>query len=108
MEFAAITKMEADAITGGSSFQNNTSTHTHTIARTSDKAIIKQAKQASKAASKAITAAKAVGAIVDENEILSRGYDSSALVAEEYFGNMDHIALHQMNQDQFNEFQSTL
>lgn len=103
-EFAALTKAEADAIKASS----NSNSHTHTITRSSDKEIIKQAKQAAKAASKALTAAIEAGAIVDENDMISRGYNSSALAAEEAFFNSENVALHKMNQYQYEQLQSEL
>lgn len=105
-EYAALTKIEADALKGSSS--SSAKSYTHTINRTSDKEIIKQAKQAAKAASKALAAAIEAGAMVDENEILTRGYDSSALAAEEAFGHIEKIALHEMDQNHFQQFQSDL
>ena len=105
-ELAALTKAQADALKGTS--YNSSSSHTHTITRASDKEIMKQAKAAAKAASKALAAAIEAGAIVDQNDIMLRGYDSSALAAEEAFGNMNNVALHKMNQEQFQQFQSDL
>lgn len=105
-QYAALTKAEAEAITG--SGYNKSNSHTHSISRTSDKEIIKQAKQAAKAAAKAMTAAKQAGAIVDEDEILSRGYNMSTLAAEELYGNMDQIGLHKMDDQEFRKFQSNL
>ena len=105
-QYAALTKAEADAITGNS--YNSSNSHTHTISRSSDKEIIKQASKAAKAASKAMAAAKEAGAIVDEDEILSRGYNVSALAAEEVYGNLDPTALHKMDAEEFQKFQSNL
>ena len=105
-QYAALTKAEADAITGSS--YNSSNSHTHTISRSSDKEIIKQAAKAAKAASKAMAAAKEAGAIVDEDEILSRGYNMSALAAEEVYGSLDPTALHKMDAQEFQKFQSNL
>lgn len=104
-EYAALIKAEADAITRSS---YNASNSTHTISRTSDKEIIKNAKRAAKAASKAMAVAKEAGAIVDEDEVLARGYNMSILAAEEVYGNMDTVGLHKMDAQEFQKFQSNL
>ncbi len=112
-QYAALTKAEADAI-AGPSFNTGTTTTgaattiTHAISRTSDKEIMKNAKRAAKVAAKAMAAAKKAGAIVDDDEILARGYNMSTLAAEEVYGNMDPIGLHKMDAQEFQNFQSTL
>ena len=63
-QIAAIAQAEADAATG------STSAHaTHTVMRSSEKALIKAAQKAQKRANQAFQRAKAAGAVIDENDL---------------------------------------
>ncbi len=79
---------------------------THTVKRTSDKALVKRVKKAAKDASKALAEAKAAGAIVDDDDFGLRGYDAATIADEE--ANQDNLALHRMTNDDFEQFQSNL
>lgn len=91
----------------GDSTQGSTSNTTHTIKRSSDKAAIKQIKQATKAAAAALAAAKQAGAIVDEHDVGMLGYDPS-MIAMEAYHDQNQMSLQDMDHDQFQQFQSNL
>jgi len=78
-QYAELMKAEADEL------------KQYTVSRPEDKIIIKNAKQATKAASKAYAAALEAGAIANESDIKNRGYDMSLLAMED--SNIN-VALH--------------
>eukprot|EP00535_Pseudo-nitzschia_heimii_P010983 CAMPEP_0197196504 /NCGR_PEP_ID=MMETSP1423-20130617/32390_1 /TAXON_ID=476441 /ORGANISM="Pseudo-nitzschia heimii, Strain UNC1101" /LENGTH=2164 /DNA_ID=CAMNT_0042650305 /DNA_START=86 /DNA_END=6580 /DNA_ORIENTATION=+ len=83
-QIAAIAQAEADAATGG------TSAHaTHTVMRSSDKALIKGAQKARKRANQALQRAIAAGAVIDENDLQYGGLGGSDALTEGQGGLMN-------------------
>lgn len=101
-EYASLLKAEVEGYSTG----GGPSASTHTVKRTSDKTANKRLKQAVKAAAAALVAAKEAGAIVDDSDFDGWGYDTNALASEA--ADQFNPALHQMDGDEFRNFQSSL
>ncbi len=96
-EYASLLKVEMEgSFSGGNA--------THTVKRASDKANEKRLKKAIKDAAKAMELAKEAGAILDDDEF--QAYDSSLMAFEA--ANQHQTNIHQMDDDQFNNFQASL
>jgi len=100
-EYASLLKVQLDGFSG-----SGPSATTHTVKRTSDKAAAKHLKKAIKDADKAMAAAKEAGAIVDDDEFDTRGYDASALASEAI--DQFNAGIHHMDDNEFKNFQAGL